>query len=139
MAVEVDAHARPVEAGRDLLDMGRLAGAVIARNHHATVIGKACEDRERRLTVEKIIRIKLRHIGIACRIGRHRHVGIDPEHFAHRNRRIRQIGYIPLNLVHHASRAAGSDRPRINTGKLPTGNFHPRACFSGEPDGMPLP
>ena len=31
VAVEVDAHAGPVEARRDLLDMGRLAGAVIAR------------------------------------------------------------------------------------------------------------
>ena len=45
MAVEVDAHARPVEARRDLLDMGRLAGAVIARHHDAAVVGEAGEDR----------------------------------------------------------------------------------------------
>ena len=41
MAVEVDAHAGPVEPRRDLLDMGRLAGAVIARDHDAAVVGKA--------------------------------------------------------------------------------------------------
>ena len=35
VAVEVDAHARPVEPRRDLLDMGRFAGAVIARDDDA--------------------------------------------------------------------------------------------------------
>src|SRR6185437_2263543 len=33
MAVEIDAHAGPVQPRRDLLDMRRLAGAVIARDH----------------------------------------------------------------------------------------------------------
>ena len=47
VAVEVDAHAGPVEPRRDLLDMGRLAGAVIARDDHAAVVGEAGEDRER--------------------------------------------------------------------------------------------
>ena len=48
VAVQVDAHARPIEARGHLLDVGRLAGAVIALDHHATIVGKACEDRERR-------------------------------------------------------------------------------------------
>jgi hypothetical protein len=39
---------RPVEARRDLLDMGRLAGAVIALDHDAAVEGEAREDRQRR-------------------------------------------------------------------------------------------
>ncbi len=39
VAVEVDADARPVEAGRNLLDVGRLAGAVIALHHHAGAVG----------------------------------------------------------------------------------------------------
>ena len=37
VAVEVDAHAGPVQAGRDLLDMRRLAGAVVAGHHDAPV------------------------------------------------------------------------------------------------------
>ena len=44
VAVEVDAHAGPVEPRRDLLDMGRLAGAVIAGDHHAAVEGEAGEN-----------------------------------------------------------------------------------------------
>ena len=62
MAVEVDAHAGPVEARRDLLDMGRLAGAVIARHHDAAVVGKARQDRQRRLLVEQIVRIDVGHM-----------------------------------------------------------------------------
>src|SRR5271167_2344806 len=41
MAVEVDAHARPVEARGDLLDMRRLARAMITRNHHPAVESEA--------------------------------------------------------------------------------------------------
>src|SRR2546430_17244375 len=36
---EVDTDAGPVQPGGDLLDMGRLAGAVIALDHHAAVVG----------------------------------------------------------------------------------------------------
>ena len=90
VAVEVDAHQRPVEPGGDLLDMGRLAGAVIARDHHAAVVGEAGQDRQR---------------GLPCRTGsRDRppaharragyrpapHVGIDAEHFAHRHLAVRR-------------------------------------------------
>ena len=38
VAVEVDADARPVEARRHLLDVRRLAGAVVALDHHAAVV-----------------------------------------------------------------------------------------------------
>ena len=47
VAVEIDAHARPVEPGRDLLDVGRFAGAVIAGDDDAAVVREAGEDRER--------------------------------------------------------------------------------------------
>ncbi len=40
VAVEVDADARPVEACGDLLDVGGLAGAVVAGHHHTAVVGK---------------------------------------------------------------------------------------------------
>src|SRR3546814_11803313 len=48
MRVEVDADARPFEACRDLFDMRRLAGAVIALPHPAAVVFEARENRERR-------------------------------------------------------------------------------------------
>ena len=41
VAVEVDAHAGPVEPRRHLLDMGRLAGAVIAGDDDAAVAGRS--------------------------------------------------------------------------------------------------
>ena len=70
MAVEVDAHARPVQARGDLLDVSRLARAVIAGDHHAAVEGEAGQDRERRVPVEQIVRIEIRHVFVAPRIGR---------------------------------------------------------------------
>ena len=48
MAVEIDAHAGPIEPRRDLLDMRRFAGAVIAGHHHAAVFGESGEDGQRR-------------------------------------------------------------------------------------------
>ena len=45
VAVEIDAHARPVEARRHLLDVGRFAGAVVAGDDDAAVVGEAGEDR----------------------------------------------------------------------------------------------
>ena len=47
VAVEVDADQRPVEARGHLLDVGRLAGAVVALHHHAPVVAEAREDRQR--------------------------------------------------------------------------------------------
>ena len=65
VAVEIDAHARPVEARRDLLDVGRLAGAVQALHHHAPVAREARQDRERHLGVEAIDLVDLRHVVVA--------------------------------------------------------------------------
>ena len=62
MAVEIDAHARPVEPGRHLLDMGRFAGAVIALDHHPAVVFEAGQDGERHIPVEQIIRIDIGHV-----------------------------------------------------------------------------
>ena len=59
VAVEIDADARPVQAGGDLLDMGRLAGAMIAGDHDAPVVGKAGEDRERGLAIEDVVLVEV--------------------------------------------------------------------------------
>ena len=77
MAVEIDAHARPVQPRRNLLDMGRLAGAVIAGDDHAPVLGEAGKDRQRGRTVKDVIGIEVRHMHVRLGIGRDFHIGID--------------------------------------------------------------
>ena len=72
VAVEIDADAGPVEARGHLLDMGRLAGAVIALDHDAAVEGEARQDRQRRLAVEAIGGVILRHIFVVA-LGEGRH------------------------------------------------------------------
>ena len=67
--VEVDADHRPVEPRRDLLDMGRLAGAVIALDHHPAVAREAGADRQRRVGIEHIGRVEVGNalVGLAER------------------------------------------------------------------------
>ena len=100
MRIEVDAYARPVQPRGDLLDMGRLAGAVIARNHDAAIVGETGQDGERGRPVENVIRVDVRHIGVGVRICRHLHVDIDAEHLAHVNLRVGHVGDVEFHLVH---------------------------------------
>ena len=93
VAVEVDAHAGPVEPRRDLLDMGRLAGAVIAGDHDAAVLGEAGEDGERGRPVEAVIGIDVGHVLVGLGIGRHFHVAVDAEHLADRHLHVGQAGH----------------------------------------------
>ena len=85
VAVEIDAHAGPVQPCRDLLDMGRLAGAVIARDHDAAVVGEAGEDRQRGVAIEAVIRIEIRHMRIDFGIGRHLEIAVDSEYLPDRH------------------------------------------------------
>src|SRR5690606_24220973 len=77
MAVEIDADTRPVEAGGHLLDMSRLAGAMIACNHDAAVTRKASQDRERGRPVEQIVGIEIGNMGVRLGISRDFEIGID--------------------------------------------------------------
>jgi hypothetical protein len=90
VAVEVDADAGPVEARRDLLDMGRLAGAVIAGDHDAAVMREARQDRDGGVAVEAVIRIEIGDMGLGFGIGRHFEIGIDAEGLAHRQLHVGQ-------------------------------------------------
>ena len=83
---------RPVQPRGDLLDMGRLAGAVIAGDHHAAVEGEAGQNRERGVPVEEVVRVEIGHMFVALRIGGHLHVGIDAENLSHRDPGIRRPG-----------------------------------------------
>ncbi len=89
VAVEVDAHARPVEARGDLLDVGRLAGAVIALDHDPAVEGEPGQDRHRGLGVEVIGLVEVGHVVAARRERRHGHVGVEPERLPHRDLDVR--------------------------------------------------
>ena len=62
VAVEVDADARPVQPRGDLFDVRRFPGAVVALNHHAAIERKARQNRQRRLRIEAIRGIDVRHI-----------------------------------------------------------------------------
>ena len=91
VAVEVDAHAGPIEPRRHLLDMRRLAGAVIAGDDDAAVVSKACENGERGRPVETVIGVDIGHVLVGLGIGRHLHVAVDAELLADRHLHVRQI------------------------------------------------
>ena len=84
VAVQVDADARPVEARRDLLDVGRFAGAVIALDDHPPVMGEAGQDRQGGFLVEAVAFIQVRDIVVALAEGRDLHVAVDAESLPHR-------------------------------------------------------
>ena len=92
VAVEIDAHARPVEPRRHLLDMRRLAGAVIAGDDDAAVLGKAGKDGERGRLVEPVIGIDIGHVLVRFRIGRNFEVAVDAEQLPDRHLHVRQAG-----------------------------------------------
>ncbi|MNI03431.1 hypothetical protein D3C73_563340 [compost metagenome] len=92
VAVQVDADQGPVEAGGDLLDVGRLAGAVIALDHDAAVVGEARADGDRGLGIETIAVVDLRHMAVARVEGRNDHVGIDAERLSQRDLAVRFQG-----------------------------------------------
>jgi len=66
--------------------------AVIARHHHAAVLGKSGEDRKRGGAIESIIRIDVRHMRIDFGIGRHLKVAVDAEHLPDRHLHVGQTG-----------------------------------------------
>ena len=67
----------------DLFDVRRLAGAVIALDHHPAVEGKTGQNGQRGFAIETIGRIFLGNIfGVALGKRGHAHVRIDPEGFA---------------------------------------------------------
>ena len=113
MAVEIDAHARPVEPRGDLLDMGRFAGAVIAGDDDAAVVGKAGEDGERRRPVEPVVGVEVGHMLVRLGIGRNFHVAVDAEHLPDRNLHVRQAGHFFSCESHCTSVTPGMSRAPV--------------------------
>ena len=105
MAVEVDTHAWPVEAGSDLFNVGRFARAMIAGNHDAAVVGKAGQNGQRRVAVKEVIGIDFGNMFAAFGIGRDHQVRIDIEHLPDGNFRVRHI-------VCHSHSSGDAARPQ---------------------------
>ncbi len=82
MAVQIHPHQGPVDPRGHLLDVGRLAGAVIALDHHPAVVGEAGADGERGLGVEAIGFVQIGHVRVALAERGNLHVGIHAEHLA---------------------------------------------------------
>ncbi len=108
VAVEVDAHARPVEPRGHLLHVGRFAGAVVALDHHAPVVFEAGQDRERDLLREHVVRVEVRHVVVGLGVGRHHEVGIDAEYVSHGHGLVRRAGRAGLGLGRHSVLFPGS-------------------------------
>ena len=85
VAVEVDPDAAPVQAGGHLLDMSRLARAVIALDQHPAVIAKTCKDGESRLGIKPVRVVDLRNMLIRLRVRGDLEVGIDSEDVSNRD------------------------------------------------------
>ena len=95
MAVEVDAHARPIQPRRHLFDVRRLTGAVIALDHHAAVVFEAGENRQRHIAIEQIVGIEIRHVLVGLGVGRHFEIAIDAEDLADGELHVRQQSRLP--------------------------------------------
>ena len=102
MAVEIDAHAGPVEARGDLLDVSRFAGAMIAGDHDAAVVGEAGQDRERRLAVEEVILVEIGDMLVGLGIGRHLDRRIEAEKLADRHFHVGQVGRLGIGNSGHS-------------------------------------
>ncbi|SOT42580.1 hypothetical protein F01_420628 [Burkholderia cenocepacia] len=98
MTVEVHAHARPVQPRRDLLDMGRLAGAVHPLHEHAAVAREARENRERDVRVEAVRVVDIGHVIVARAERGHHQVRVETEPFADRHHAVRLVRY-PIHRV----------------------------------------
>ena len=88
VAVEVDANTRPVKAGSNLFDMGRLSGTVIALNHHPTIVREAGQNGACCIGIEPIAFVQRGHVNGGFRKCRGRCVGINSENIAHRHGRV---------------------------------------------------
>ena len=91
VAVEIDADAWPIEPRRDLLDMRRFAGSVIALDHHSPVEGKPSEDRQCRIMVEAIGFVEVGDMLARLAECRDLQIAVDAEGLTHRDRDVRLV------------------------------------------------
>ncbi len=73
--------------------MGRLAGAVIALDHHPAVVLEARENGQRHLFVEEVIGINIRDVFVGLRIARNLEIRIDTKDLPDRKFEVRKRGF----------------------------------------------
>src|SRR5262249_22294135 len=110
VAVEVDAHAGPVEPRRHLLDVRRFAGAVVTGDDDPTIVREAGEYGERRPRVEPVGGVEGRDVLIGLRIGRNFHIAVETEELADRHLHVGEAGDLLGCGSHCSSRDLGNDR-----------------------------
>ena len=136
VAVEVDAHAGPVQARRHLLDVRGLAGAVQALHHDAPVAHEAGQDGQRDVGVEAVDRVDLGHVLVALAEGRHLQVGVDAEDLAHARAAGRVAEWsVSARVIVGASRAAVRPASRA---RRRLGSMRPSACGGALQRGQQL-
>ena len=86
VAVQIDPQARPVEPRGDLLDVGGLAGAVVALDDDAPVVGEAGKDGQGGVRVEVIGLVQVGHMVARLAEGGHLHVAVQAEGLPHGHR-----------------------------------------------------
>ena len=84
VAVQIDPHQWPVQARGYLLDVGRLACPVVALDHHASVMRKACADGQRGLRIKAVGWINFRRMRIGLGKDRNHHVRIYSKQISNR-------------------------------------------------------
>ena len=133
VAVEIDADAGPVEPRRHLLDMGRLARAVIALDQDAAVVREARQDRQRRVVVELVGGIDIGDVGGPAGEGRHLELRLDAEGLCHGKPRVgplRQLQQV-VELVLHG---LGNHNRDSRNERLDEPGLCPRASPSDKVD-----
>src|SRR5262249_44276081 len=96
VAVEIDAHAGPIESGRHLLDMSGFAGTMVAGDYYAAVLRKARKNGEGGRAIETIVSVNIRHVPIDLHISRCFQTLAYSEDLPNRHFHIGQAG----NLLH---------------------------------------
>ena len=89
MAIQIDPDTGPVETRGHLLDMGRLAGAVIALDHHSAIVREPRRNRERGIGIEYIAFVAIRNPLISLAESGYFYIRIDFEKLAHFNHLVR--------------------------------------------------
>ena len=83
MAVQVDAHAGPVQPGGHLFNVGGLARAVQALQHDPAVVFKTRQEGQRDFAVEAVIGVDLGHMLRALAKGGDLERAVDVKNLAH--------------------------------------------------------
>src|SRR5262249_13804098 len=96
VAVEIYAHAGPIEFGRHLLDLRGFAGTMLAGAYYAAVLSQARTNVECGWAIVTIVSVNIRHVCIALRMSPSSEMPVYSEDVPNRRFHLGQAG----NLLH---------------------------------------